>query len=106
MHVLLVCFIVFQCIPSEALISMAGTSMATPLTAGSVALVRQYFMQGYSPAGVRNPSYGFTPSAALVKSILINSAQPMQYLSSALNMDEPAGRTKNIHSFDSKSTLY
>eukprot|EP00501_MAST-03F_sp_TOSAG23-6_P000480 GSMAST32.ASY1.ANO1.493.1 assembled CDS len=36
----------FQCLTCEAT-RMAGTSMATPVTAGNVALVRQYFSDGY-----------------------------------------------------------
>jgi serine protease AprX len=42
---------------------MGGTSMATPLTAGAVALIRQYLRQ-----------QGLNPSASLVKAALINSA--------------------------------
>lgn len=50
-----------------------GTSMATPLTAGAAALVRQYYAQVLSYS---------TPSAALIKATLINGAQniaPGQY---------------------------
>lgn len=43
-----------------------GTSMATPLTAGSLALVRQWYAQ-----------QGVTPSAALLKATLINGAQDL-----------------------------
>lgn len=44
---------------------MGGTSMATPLSAGATAVVRDYLVDG---AGLTNPS------AALIKAILINSA--------------------------------
>ncbi|MGD9404299.1 MAG: S8 family serine peptidase [Anaerolineae bacterium] len=44
---------------------MGGTSMATPLTAGAAALVRQYYVEGLGHAA---------PSAALLKATLINSA--------------------------------
>lgn len=103
--------------------SMQGTSMATPVVAGSAALVRQYFMDGYypsgargwgvrahclpglagmpaglgcqpvqcsifepwrpptppirphpPPAGARASDQGFTPSAALVKAVLLGGA--------------------------------
>jgi serine protease AprX len=43
---------------------MGGTSMATPLTAGAVALVREYYIEALAHA----------PSAALLKATLINSA--------------------------------
>lgn len=47
---------------------MSGTSMATPLTAGSAALVRQYYMDE------KNLNY---VSAALLKATLINGAAEM-----------------------------
>ena len=54
---------------------MGGTSMATPLTAGLCALIREYFTDG-NYAGITNPS------SALIKAMLINSAldlSPGQY---------------------------
>ncbi len=54
-----------------------GTSMATPTVAGSAALVRQYYMDGWYPTGAPNPGDGFTPSAALLKATMINSAREM-----------------------------
>ena len=51
---------------------MGGTSMATPLTAGAVALIRQFYTD----------IKGITPSGALLKATLINSAAdlyPGQY---------------------------
>jgi hypothetical protein len=58
-------------------IAMRGTSMATPAVAGAAALARQYFMDGYYPTGAANAANAFTPSAALIKAFLINSAQNM-----------------------------
>ncbi|MEM3738881.1 MAG: fibronectin type III domain-containing protein [Thermoplasmata archaeon] len=52
-------------------IGMAGTSMATPCAAGNAALVRQYFMEGWYPTGTKNPANAFTPSAALLKAVLM-----------------------------------
>lgn len=52
---------------------MGGTSMATPLSAGAAALVRQYLVER---RGITNPS------AALVKAVLLNGARslsPGQY---------------------------
>jgi subtilisin family serine protease len=47
---------------------MGGTSMATPLSAGAAALVREYFAKGKP---------GWDASAALVKATLINGAHDM-----------------------------
>ncbi|MCX8174298.1 MAG: S8 family serine peptidase [Thermoplasmata archaeon] len=55
-------------------ISMDGTSMATPTTAGGAALVRQYYTEGWYPTGTKISGNGFTPSGALIKATLINSA--------------------------------
>ena len=57
--------------------TLSGTSMASPAAAGFSALIRQYFVDGYYPSGAANALDGFTPSAALVKAALINSAQNM-----------------------------
>jgi hypothetical protein len=56
---------------------LTGTSMASPATAGVGMLIRQYFTDGYYPSGVATPSNGFTPSGALLKAALINSAVDM-----------------------------
>jgi hypothetical protein len=54
-----------------------GTSMACPAVAGTAALVRQYFVDGYYPSGVATVDDAFAPSGALIKSVLINSAVDM-----------------------------
>ena len=51
-----------------------GTSFAHPAVAGSAALVRQYFTDGWYPSGVKTPSQWINPSAALIKAVLVNSA--------------------------------
>lgn len=53
---------------------LTGTSMATPVIAGAGALMRQYYIEGYYPSGEPNPADAFTPSAALLKATLLNSA--------------------------------
>ena len=57
--------------------SMSGTSMASPGAAGLTALIRQYYTDGWYPSGAANAPDGFTPSGALLKASLINSAQEM-----------------------------
>lgn len=52
----------------------SGTSMAAPGAAGSAALIRQYFTDGWYPTGSENSANGFTPSAALLKATLVNSS--------------------------------
>lgn len=60
--------------PSATLKSMAGTSMATPSLAGSMALVREYFEEGYWPSGTRGGSPPLTPSSALMRAVAVGGA--------------------------------
>lgn len=48
---------------------MGGTSMATPITSGSVAVAREYIMA----------EWNHTPSAAMMKAVLINGATDLGY---------------------------
>jgi len=68
---------------------MSGTSMAAPLCAGAAAMVREYFVKGFSTAGVANASMGFSPSAALVKAVMIHSAQPVMIQQSGRPREKP-----------------
>ena len=54
-----------------------GTSMATPAVAGLAALTRQYFEEGWFPYGAPTAGEELTPSAALVKALLVNSGTDM-----------------------------
>jgi len=69
-----------------------GTSMATPAVAGCAALVGQYFREGFAPTGSAVPADGFTPSAALVKAMLVASAVDMTGVSDYPNNNEGWGR--------------
>jgi hypothetical protein len=58
-------------------ISMSGTSMASPGAAGLTALIRQYYTDGWYPTGGKVSTNGLTPSAALLRATLVNSAVNM-----------------------------
>jgi subtilase family protein len=57
--------------------TMSGTSMASPGATGLTALIRQYYTDGWYPTGAATPGNGFTPSNALLKATLVNSAVQM-----------------------------
>lgn len=57
--------------------TVQGTSMASPVTAGALALLRQYFTDGYYPSGTATPTDSLVPSGALLKAVLINGTAPM-----------------------------
>ncbi|HUP46496.1 MAG TPA: S8 family serine peptidase [Thermoanaerobaculia bacterium] len=64
-----------------------GTSWASPSVAGAAALVRQYYVDGFYPTGMRNAADSFTPSAALLKATIIAAARPVpQRLSAFLSL--------------------
>jgi hypothetical protein len=74
-------------------LQLTGTSMATPAVAGIATLTRQYFTQGYYPSGAANPSDAITPSGALIKAVIVNSATDMlSYGVSVPNSNEGWGR--------------
>jgi MYXO-CTERM domain-containing protein len=54
-----------------------GTSFSAPLVSGAAALARQYFVEGYYPSGSAQPANAIEPSAALLKAVLVNSAESM-----------------------------
>src|SRR3989454_527429 len=53
----------------------AGTSYATPAAAAAAAIIRQYFTDGWYPSGAPVAANSISPSAALVRAILIASGQ-------------------------------
>ncbi|MET0595946.1 MAG: S8 family serine peptidase, partial [Polyangiaceae bacterium] len=54
-----------------------GTSYAAPIAVGAAALVRQYFMEGFYPSGAKTAGDALTPTAALLKAMIIKSAASM-----------------------------
>ncbi|MEY2446679.1 MAG: hypothetical protein QOH79_155, partial [Acidimicrobiaceae bacterium] len=65
---------------------LQGTSMSGPILTGALTLVRQYFYDGYGPAGGKGFAVGsananarrWNPSAALVKAAVVNGAVRMR----------------------------
>lgn len=61
-------------VAGQGLSYKCGTSMASPTVAGGIALMRQYFREGWYPCGLEDctvPQYT-APSAALLKAMIIN----------------------------------
>lgn len=59
------------------LMTLSGTSFAAASVAGLATVVRQYFIDGFYPTGLSNALNTKTPSAALMKAMLITSARPV-----------------------------
>jgi subtilisin family serine protease len=56
---------------------LCGTSFATPNVSAAAALVRQYFQEGWYPAGKPQRDKHVTPTGALIKAVLLNSTVDM-----------------------------
>lgn len=69
---------------------MGGTSMATPITAGTVAVARQYIMA----------NWGHTPSASLMKAILVNGATDLGF--GYPSRDQGWGRVSLVNSLTAR----
>ena len=70
---------------------MTGTSMTAPGVSGMALLTREYFMNGWYPTGAPVPANGFTPTAALLKAMLVNSAVAIQYDAEGRTDHDPLG---------------
>lgn len=73
---------------------MGGTSMATPLTAGAVAIAREYMIKEWK----------HTPSPAMMKAAVINGATDMGY--GCPSRDQGWGRINLVDSLKSKQYKY
>ncbi|UXI66545.1 S8 family serine peptidase [Tahibacter amnicola] len=60
-----------------AVTTKTGTSMATPAIAGSAALVRQFFQDGFYPRGSKTAADTFNPSGAVLKAVMVNGTNPL-----------------------------
>jgi hypothetical protein len=56
--------------------TLSGTSMSTPLAAGAVEKIRQYFIQGYYPLGTKG-SAPIDPDESLLRAVILASAKPL-----------------------------
>ena len=73
---------------------MGGTSMATPLTAGAVAIAREYMQT----------EWGITPKGSMLKAALINGATDMGH--GVPSKDQGWGRVNLVDSLASKEYKY
>ncbi len=73
---------------------LTGTSMACPAVAGTALLVRQYYIDGYFPSGVATGPDGLTPTGALLKATLLNSAVDMTGIAGYPSNGEGWGRVQ------------
>jgi len=62
---------------NSSVTTMSGTSMATPITAGLAALVRQYFTDGWYPSGAKTPADGYSPSSAVMRAMILTSGEDL-----------------------------
>lgn len=69
-----------------------ATSYAAPAVSGMAVLVRQYFMDGFYPTGKQTPADAYTPTGALLKAMLINSAVDMDGFAGYFGPHEGWGR--------------
>lgn len=71
--------------------STCATSYATPHAAAAATLIRQYFLEGWYPTGIKTAANAFTPTGALLKAVLIVSTVDMTDEPGYPNMDEGWG---------------
>jgi len=94
----------FECFTRDS----SGTSMAAPAVAAAGALIRQYLVEGWYPTGTPQAEEGFTPTAALLKAMLLNASVDMSGIAGYPTDQEGWGRVllENVLFFpgDTRST--
>lgn len=68
---------------SCATAQLNGTSFSTGIVAGTLALARQYYVDGWYPTGTKVAADSRTPSGALMKATIVNGAMPLTGLDGA-----------------------
>ncbi|MBI5001283.1 MAG: S8 family serine peptidase [Euryarchaeota archaeon] len=59
-------------------VAIQGTSMATGNAIGALALMDQYFLEGWYPTGSKEAANAFDPSNSLIKAVAVNGAKEIQ----------------------------
>jgi hypothetical protein len=72
--------------------TLSGTSMATPAVSGLATLFRQYFTDGYYPAGTPVAGNALVPTGALLRAMISNCAQDMTGITGYPSTQEGWGR--------------
>ena len=91
----------------EGLYVMAGTSMSAPAVSAALAIIRQYFREGFYPYGVKDINYAITnPSNALLKAVLLNGGRQLHavdniggFFSSTSPQEFPSKAYDNIQNY-------
>eukprot|EP00817_Percolomonadidae_sp_ATCC50343_P007723 CAMPEP_0117421372 /NCGR_PEP_ID=MMETSP0758-20121206/2486_1 /TAXON_ID=63605 /ORGANISM="Percolomonas cosmopolitus, Strain AE-1 (ATCC 50343)" /LENGTH=788 /DNA_ID=CAMNT_0005203475 /DNA_START=255 /DNA_END=2618 /DNA_ORIENTATION=+ len=94
---------------NDQLKKMSGTSMATPIASSAIALIRQFYRQGYYAKHVKKDATtlakkGFIPSAALMKATAIHSTRVLNgfvklpSLHLGVSLDYKKGMLMGLHS--------
>eukprot|EP01012_Entosiphon_sulcatum_P064284 TRINITY_DN9306_c0_g1_i1.p1 TRINITY_DN9306_c0_g1~~TRINITY_DN9306_c0_g1_i1.p1 ORF type:complete len:1257 (-),score=178.85 TRINITY_DN9306_c0_g1_i1:13-3720(-) len=78
----------------------SGSSSAAAMVAGAMALVRQYFVDGYYPSGERNVSHTKEPSASLLKAVAICGARAINGTMANPGVSEITGERVPIANWD------